>query len=122
MSDKKRGIGFRYAWSGLKQIIRMEKNFQVHLGVAFLVIIAGFYFQISRFEWIAVIISIGMVLICEMINTAIESFLDYVRPQIHPAAKLIKDIAAGAVLVAAMMAVVIGCIVFLPKIKILLGL
>lgn len=81
-----------------------------------LVVIAGYYFEIDTIEWVAVITVIGLVVTTEMVNTAIEETINYVKPEIHPAAKKIKDIAAGAVLIASLTALIVGVVIFIPKI------
>ncbi len=81
-----------------------------------LVIIFGFYFQISSPEWIAVVFAIGFVVISEMLNTAIEIDIDLTSPQYHPYARDTKDVAAGAVFLSIIVSAVVGLIIFLPKI------
>lgn len=115
MRGKKHQIGFVYAWNGLVAAAKTEKNLQIHLIVAVLVVLAGFYFRVSVVEWTLLIIVIGFVLMAELTNTAIEKMIDYLKPEIHPVAMFIKDIAAGSVLIAAVTAVAIGIIVFIPK-------
>lgn len=115
MKDKKKSIGFSYAFNGIKEVIKMERNFQIHLISATLVIIIGIFLNISLVEWLIITLTIGLVLIAELINSAIEQIIDYIKPDRHPTAKLIKDIGAGAVLVAAIIAVIVGLIVFMPK-------
>ncbi|HEY4602670.1 MAG TPA: diacylglycerol kinase family protein [Cerasibacillus sp.] len=114
MKDKKPYIGIRYAWAGIYYVIKAERNFRIHLLVACLVIITGIILQISRSDWLGVILVIGLVLVTETVNSAIERIIDYVKPDIHPAAKIIKDLAAGAVLIAAIISVAVGLIVFIP--------
>ena len=116
LKDNKKLIGFSFAWNGLKELIKSERNFKIHLLVAMLTIFAGFYFDLLLMEWAILILVIGLVLITEMINSAIEKMIDYLKPEIHPSAKIIKDIAAGAVLLSAIISVIIGLILFLPKI------
>ncbi|MGY0692887.1 diacylglycerol kinase family protein [Virgibacillus sp. FSP13] len=113
--QKKRGIGLRYAWNGFVEILKTERNFQIHTVAAIIVIGVSFLLQLPAVEWAMILFSIGIVFVAEMMNTAIERMVDYVKPDIHPVAKVIKDIAAGAVLVAALMAMIIGIIIFLPK-------
>ncbi|NBJ68554.1 diacylglycerol kinase family protein [Roseburia sp. 1XD42-34] len=120
LKDKKSVIGFSYAWEGIRFVIKSERNFRIHLFAAILVLIAGLILQISLIEWIIIVILIGMVLITEMLNTVVEQMIDYMKPEVHPAAKQIKDIAAGAVLIASMIAAIIGCLVFIPKIVLLM--
>lgn len=108
--------GFGYAFSGLGYAFKSQLNFKVHLLIAVLVGLAGYYFKLSRAEWLWIIVSIGLVLIAELMNTAIEVLVDLVSPEINPKAKIIKDVAASAVLVAAIMAASIGLVIFIPKI------
>lgn len=115
LKDKKKLIGFSFAWNGLVEVVKTERNFQIHLICMFLTIIAGIYFQLIMIEWALIFLVSGLVLVTEMINSAIEQMIDYFKPEIHPAAKIIKDISAGAVLLAAMVAVVIGVFIFVPK-------
>ncbi len=126
MSDSKREIRawrevkksekFLNAFRGLYVFGRTTKNLYFHIFVALVVIILGFYLKISSLEWIALIFSIGLVIITETINTAIEIDIDLTSPEYHPFARDTKDVAAAAVLVAAFTAVIIGFIIFLPKI------
>lgn len=120
LKDKKRRIGFSFAWNGIVEAIKTECNFQFHLIAAVLVIIAGFLLHLSLIEWIMIVMVIGLVLTVELINSAIEKIIDYVKPEIHPAAKIIKDTSAGAVLIVAIIAVIIGSIIFIPKLYIVL--
>lgn len=108
-------FGFSYAWDGLKAITRSERNFQIHMIAAVCVIIAGFVFRLSILKWAMIILVIGLVLVAEIVNTAIEKMMDYVKPDSHPQAKTIKDMAAGAVLVSAVIAVVVGMLIFVPE-------
>ena len=107
---------FVYAFEGIKAFLKYEPQALIHLIAANVVIIGGFYFKINTNEWIAVIFAIGIVVVSEMLNTAIEKLTDMVSPEINLKAKVVKDLAAGAVLVASMVAVVIGLLVFLPKV------
>ena len=85
---------------------------RVHGVIAVLVIVLGFCYRITAGEWIAILLCVGLVFVLEIINTAIETLVDFVQPQYDPLAGKVKDIAAAAVLVAAIVAVVIGVIVF----------
>lgn len=109
--------GFGYAFSGIAYAGKSQFNFRFHIGVLMLVGIAGWYYQLNSSEWLWIIAASGMVLGAELFNTAIEVLVDLVSPEIHPKAKIIKDVAAGAVLIAAFAAVLIGLIIFLPKIS-----
>jgi diacylglycerol kinase (ATP) len=106
---------FGFAFAGIGQMIRTERNAQIQFLAAVLVIICGVLFRISLVEWIALVLAITFVLTLEAINTALEALVDLVNPQLHPLAKRAKDIAAGAVLLAAIGAAVVGCLVFVPK-------
>lgn len=97
-------------------MIRTQHNAWIHLAAALLVIFAGFYFSISEIEWIAVTLAIGFVFSAEAFNTSIEWLVDKISPEYDPVAGKIKDVAAGAVLIAAIAAAVTGIIVFYPKI------
>lgn len=115
LKDKKRKIGFSFAWNGIVEALKQERNFQIHIGAAILATAAGFMLHLSYLEWVTIILVIGMVLVTELLNSAIEMMLDYIKPEIHPKAKVIKDISAGAVLVTAIVAVMIGILIFIPK-------
>lgn len=115
LKDKKRKPGFSFAWNGIVVIIKTERNFQIHLFAALIVIAVGFVLHLSVLEWAVIVLVIGFVLVAELVNSAIEKMLDYIKPEIHPSAKIIKDVAAGAVLITAIIAVIIGLLIFIPK-------
>jgi diacylglycerol kinase len=106
---------FVHAFEGILDFIKYEPQAVIHAIATVLVVAAGFYFSINTTEWIAVIVAIGLVIISEMMNTAIEKLTDMVSPEYNPRAKVVKDLAAGAVLIAALAAAMIGIVVFLPK-------
>jgi len=106
---------FANAWRGVKIFVRRERNAWIHCGMTILVILAGFLFRISMAEWLAVVFAIGLVLAGEAINTAIERLSDVVQPEQDDRIRDVKDVSAGAVLICAITAAVIGVIVFLPK-------
>jgi len=114
-SLKKLFRSFGFALTGIKELIQSEQNAQIHLFISICVIIAGFLFRISASEWCIVALCIGLVLAAEAFNTVFEKLVDHLFPQKHETARLAKDIAAGAVLFCALMAVVCGVIIFLPK-------
>ena len=118
MKDKKKkhGIGLNYAFNGLKEAFIRERNFRIHLIIAFFVILFSLYVNLSPIEWMFIIIAIQIVLIAELLNSLIERVIDYLKPEYHIQAKIIKDIAAGVVLIAAITSVVVGLIIFFPKI------
>ncbi|WP_028783250.1 diacylglycerol kinase family protein [Thalassobacillus devorans] len=113
--NKKRGIGFRYAWRGIMIVAKTERNMKFHLTAAVLVLILSWLLQLTPVEWAVILLIIALILTLEMINTSIEKAMDHLAPDIHPAVGAIKDIAAGAVLVASVFSVIIGLVVFLPK-------
>lgn len=119
MKDKK-NIGFRYAWTGICSAAKYERNFKVHIFSAIFVVLAGFLLGMNKVEWMILILTINAVFVSELFNSAIEALIDYLKPELHPKAKYIKDVAAGAVLLCAISAVIIGCLLFFPKILALL--
>lgn len=106
---------FKHAINGLKILFREEHNARVHLFVAVLVVIAGFVFEISITEWMMITFAIGLVITTEIFNSTIEKTADFVSPERNEKIKVIKDLAAGAVLVSTITAVIIGLFIFLPK-------
>ena len=113
---KKLRNSFKYAFEGVHRELKEEQNLKIHLLIMVCVIIAGFLLKISAIEWIICIILFGLVISLELINTAIETTVDIAMPEINEKAKYAKDIAAGAVLFSAIIAVIVGLIIFLPKI------
>lgn len=111
---KKYSIGFIHAWNGLAQVAKTERNFRIHMMAALLVLLAGIVVGLSPMEWTAIFLVFGMVFVSEMMNTVVERMIDYLKPETHPLAKTIKDIAAGAVLVSAIIAVIVGLLIFIP--------
>ncbi|WP_439880828.1 diacylglycerol kinase family protein [Pontibacter sp. MBLB2868] len=111
---KKRYNSFRFAFKGINSAIRSEPHMRIHILSAVAVVIAGFAFNITRMEWCLLVGSMGLVITAEIINTAIETLTNLVSPEINPLAGKAKDLAAGAVLIAALTAAVVGAVVFLP--------
>jgi diacylglycerol kinase len=107
--------GFGYAFKGLSYALKTQLNFRVHLVCALIVISLGYGLNISSAEWLWVILAIGLVLAAEAFNTALELLVDFVSPEYSKKAGHIKDMCAAAVLVTAVTALVIGLIIFLPK-------
>jgi undecaprenol kinase len=114
--DHKRSLSnsFKHAGMGILQVFRSERSFRLQLAVFAITIIAGFVFRISGMEWVFILAAGGVVLVCEMINTAIEYVTDLVTEEYRVLAKHIKNISAGAVLVSSIIAVIIGLIIFIP--------
>lgn len=115
MNDNKRGIGLSFAINGLKNVFVNERNFKIHLLMGLIVMLISIYLKLSYIEWVMIILVIGLVLITEIINSAIEKLIDYVKPEIHPTAKVIKDTMAGAVLISAIVSILVGTMIFIPK-------
>jgi diacylglycerol kinase len=106
---------FGHAFQGIFSTVRRERNIKIHLTAMALVIIAGALLGLSVTEWCICILLFGLVISLELVNTAVEAAVDLATDKWHPLAKLAKDAAAGAVLVSAMAAAVIGLIIFIPK-------
>jgi len=113
-SFKKQLKSFTFAWKGILTCAGHEQNITFHLIAAIIVLAAGFCFGISRTEWMVVMLCIGTVIAAELFNSAIERLVDMVSPEWEKTAGEVKDIAAGAVLLTAIAAAIVGMIVFLP--------
>ena len=113
---------FGYAFEGIFTCIRNERNMKIHCTAAVLVVIAGLILGLSVTEWCICLGLFGLVMALELVNTAVESVVDLVTEERKPLAKVAKDTAAGAVLIAAIMAAVIGLIIFVPRVLAFLGL
>jgi len=111
----KRINSFKYAFEGLITFSKQEHNARIHLIATLAVIGLSIIFPVSRIETIALILTIGFVWTAELFNTAIEKIMDFVSEKQQTEIKNIKDISAAAVLVAALIAVVTGCLIFIPK-------
>ena len=111
---KKQMRSFKFAWKGIMTCAGHEQNITFHLLTALVVVMAGIFFGITRAVGLAVIICIGIVITAELFNSAIERLVDMVSPQWQSIAGEVKDIAAGAVLVTAIAAAIVGLIVFVP--------
>jgi diacylglycerol kinase (ATP) len=105
---------FKYAFEGIQYVALTQRNFQVHVIVALSVTFLGLWLRVSKIDWLFIILSVALVWTLEIINTAIEVLVDFVSPEFHPIAGKIKDIAAGAVLISAIAAAVLGSIIFIP--------
>jgi len=108
---------FSYALKGLAFVFRSELNARIHTAIAILVVVMGIVLGISRIEWIIIILCIGIVFAAEILNTSIERLVDIVSPQISEKAGIVKDIAAGAVLLSAVFSVITGFLIFIPYLK-----
>ncbi|MCL1868030.1 MAG: diacylglycerol kinase family protein [Paludibacter sp.] len=115
-SIKKEIRSFRCAFKGIFYALKNETHLKIHAVIALIVCFFGFIFKITANEWLVCLFCIGMVVAMELINTAIEKIVDFMCPQYNSLAGKIKDIAAGAVLVCAIVSAVIGVIIFAPKV------
>ena len=106
---------FIYAISGIAATVKSERNMRIHLAAAVAVVVLGAWLGLDGREWAAIVICCALVMSLECLNTAVEAVVDLSSPNIHPLAKKAKDCAAGAVLVAAIGAAIVGCIIFVPK-------
>ncbi|HEX8577892.1 MAG TPA: diacylglycerol kinase family protein [Flavobacterium sp.] len=107
---------FKYAFAGAYKLITTEHSIMVQFSLGILVTAAGFYFEITKMEWLFQTLSIGLVLSIEGLNTAVEKIADFIHPDFHNKIGFIKDIAAGAVFFAALAALAIGIIIYAPLI------
>ena len=108
--------GAKYALKGAIILLRTEASIQVQFIIASILTIAGFYYEISATEWMFQVFSIGLIMSIEGLNTAVEEIADFIHPEFHNKIGLIKDLAAGAVLIAAITATIVGLIIYVPKI------
>ena len=115
-SIKERLFSFKYAFEGFKVVFKSEHNAWIHIAMSFIAIALGFYLDISNNEWIAVILCIGMVISAEILNTAIEHIANFIQPNQDLKIKHIKDLGAAGVFASALAALIVGLIIFLPKI------
>lgn len=112
---RKRMRSFRYAFHGIYLLIRNEHNAWIHCFITACVLVAGFLTGLSRMEWVAIMLCIGMVFAAEAVNSSIEALADRVSEEYDEAIKRTKDLAAGAVLILAIISVVVGLLIFIPK-------
>ncbi len=110
---------FANAFAGMAYFFVNDRNGKIHLAITVIVLAAGFTFQIVATEWVAILLCIALVIGLEMLNSALEKLCDLVEPNYHPTIKVIKDVSAAAVVLAAIISVAIGIIIFLPKIMLL---
>jgi diacylglycerol kinase (ATP) len=120
MDFKKLLRSFGYAFSGILRLVKSEQNARIHLLVTVLVVTTGFVLKLSGSEWCVILILIALVWAAEAFNTVIERLTDHLFHGYHKTARIVKDVSAGAVLICAIIAIVCGLIIFLPKILALL--
>ena len=112
--DKRFILCFGFAWEGVVYTLRTQRNARIHLGIAIAVVLLSLWLGLSWTEWAIIALTIGLVFSAEMFNTVAEAAIDLVTAEYHPLAKIAKDVAAGAVLVIAVIAVVVGLLVLGP--------
>lgn len=105
---------FKYAFAGLGYLVRTQRNAQIHCFIGVCAVTLGVLLGLERWEWLALVITVAMVLAAEGVNTAIEAAVDVATNRYHPLARVAKDVGAGSVLVCAIMSVLVGCIIFIP--------
>ena len=112
---------FAYALIGIGSAVKSERNMRIHLVAAIAAVLLGAWLGLDGREWAAIVICCALVMSLECLNTAVEAVVDLASPDIHPLAKKAKDCAAGAVLLAAIGAAIVGCIIFVPRVAALLS-
>jgi diacylglycerol kinase (ATP) len=112
--NRLKSVGF--AFKGAVLLLKTEASIKIQFTIGIIVTLAGFYFNISKTEWLIQLLAIGVVMCGEGMNTAIEAIADFVHPEHHKKIGLIKDIAAGAVFIAAIFTSIIGLIIYIPKV------
>ena len=108
-------VSFRYAFAGIRYLLWTQRNAKIHCAIGVLAVALGLLLRIGQAEWLALVLVIALVLLTEGFNTAIEAAVDVASPDYHPLAKIAKVVSAGTVLLAAIAAVVVGLIIFLPR-------
>jgi len=111
---------FLFAISGLKSALTKEPNFRIHVAAATLALIAAYFLGFSSLEWLILGITIFLVITFELLNTVLEALVNLISPELNPEAKIAKDVSAAVVLVSAIFSVIVGAILFVPKIIVFL--
>ena len=116
---KKRTIidSFNYAVSGIITSLKTEKNMKFHYIIAIITITASLFFDFTRIELLILLFAISLVVVAEMINTALERVVDLITEDFHPLARVVKDVAAGAVLIAAINSIIVGYLLFFDRLN-----
>lgn len=112
---KERGLSFKNAYEGFVYALKTQRNAWIHAVISIFVLVLSFSLRLSLQEWIPILIVIAMVWMAELLNTALETMVDIICPETHPLAKIAKDVGAAFVLIAAVLAVIIGAMIFIPK-------
>jgi len=114
-SLKERILSFKYAFNGLRILFSKEHNARIHLVITIIAVTIAIILNISSVEWLIILVLIALVFSLEIVNSAIENICNYISPEWHTAIKKIKDLSAAAVLVAAIISIICGLIIFVPK-------
>jgi diacylglycerol kinase len=113
---------FQYAFAGIWYTLKTQRNAQIHLAIAALILMLGLWLRLTLLEWAVLALTTGFVFTAEMINTVAETAMDYATTEFHPQVKIVKDVAAGAVLIAAITAVIVGLLILGPPLlRIVIG-
>lgn len=113
ITNRLKSVG--YAFKGALLLLQTEASIKIQFGIAIIMTGAGFYFKISTTEWLFQILAIGIIMSIEGLNTAVEKLADFIHPEHHKKIGIIKDVSAGAVFIAAITAIIIGGIIYVPK-------
>jgi len=105
---------FQYAFEGIGHTLKTQRNAQIHVAVAAVIVLFGLYVRLNLTDWAILTLTMGFVISAEMLNTATEAAMDFATSDFHPQVKIVKDVAAGAVLVAAITAVIVGLLILGP--------
>ncbi len=112
---------FGHALAGCSEVFSSQRNFRIHVGFAVAALVLGGSLGLSALEWLVLAMTIALVLSAEMVNTSLEALVDLVSPEVHDKARVAKDVAAGAVLLMALLSIIVGFVLFVPKLLLLRG-
>ncbi|OGC49718.1 hypothetical protein A2716_00085 [candidate division WWE3 bacterium RIFCSPHIGHO2_01_FULL_40_23] len=118
---KKHARSFLYAFNGLKHILINEANFRIHLLVSLLVILLALFLKFNYMEWVVLVITIGFVMCMEIVNSMVEELTDHLVKEHHEGVRIVKDVGASFVLIAAFVSFIVGLLLFLPKLLAILN-
>ena len=114
MQNINRIQSFQYAFIGIWHTLKTQRNAQIHVAIGVIILILGLILGLNATEWAIIILTMGFVLVTEMLNTAVEAIMDYLTVDFHPQVKIVKDVAAGAVLTSAITAIIVGLLILGP--------
>ena len=113
-------VSFHYAFAGVRYLLWTQRNAKIHTAIGLAAIGLGLALGIDHYEWLALLITIALVIAAEGVNTALEAVVDLASPEYHPLAKIAKDVGAGTVLITAIASVLVGMVLFLPRLWLIL--